>query len=156
MLVNSLNVVFCKKLHIGAQNVKIGKSCKIVGIVGGVVPNIDVVTNFTPSLNGLAECGTSSAAVFGKGMREVTGDGRKANANVGSGLCNFGRILCVLICQRINGYVGIIDGDIVGDSVYKAEERAGGATFLGGNCRAIFTLAIVVVVVLIILEFSSI
>ena len=148
MLINAFDVVVGKELHVFAQDVEVGEGGKKVRVVSGVIPNVDVFTNFAPPLQCIAKRRARGTAALGKRMCKVAGNAAKTNANIGSGLCNLRGLLCVSICQGINGYVGIVGCDIIGNSVYKTEECSCGATFLCCNCLTAFALAVVVVVVL--------
>ena len=148
LLKHALDVVFGKEFHVFTQNVEVGECCKIVTVVCSVIPNVEVVANFAPILNGGAELRTSVTTGFGENVVEVTVDGRKTDANVFCRLGNLRGGQRVVVSQRVNGYVGVERRNRFRDAVYKAEQRTCGTTFFLNNCAAFFTFAIVGVIVL--------
>ena len=71
---NALDVVVGKKLHICGQNVQIWKSVEVVVEVCGVIPNIEVVTDFAPTYKILAKGRAFFAGDRCQRMAEMTLD----------------------------------------------------------------------------------
>ena len=113
-----------------------------------VVPNVKLVTNLAPTDDIIVESLALGALFVIDGVRKAAVDGAEANANVVTGLCNFGSFLCVLICECVNRQVGVILFQILGNRVDKAEERACGAAFFFFNLFAVGAFAMSLKIVL--------
>ena len=108
------------ELDVLPQHAQIRERCKIIHEVGGVVPNVDVITNSAPALKSLAKAFAGLAAALRQRMVKVAGDGAKTNANVLARLCNGGSLTGVKISKGIDHHVGIILCDIAGKGIAKA------------------------------------
>ena len=93
--------------------------------VCGVVPNVNVVANFTPGNNVVAECFALGAVGFVDGMGKAAVDGAQTNANVVTGLYLGGGCLGVLVCQSIDGKVRVVGFKLLCNLVYKGDPNAG-------------------------------
>ena len=148
LLKYALYVVFGKEFHVFTQNVEVGEGCYVVTVVCGVVPYVEIVANFAPLFNCLAELRATVAISVFDSMVEVTVDGGETNANVLGRLCYLGSRKGVVVSQGIDGYIGILLCNLGCNSVDKTDDRTCGAAFFLNHRGAFFTLAIVGVVVL--------
>ena len=58
LLKHTFNVVLGIESHVLAKNVKVGEEGEVVGKIGGIVPNVEVVANLVPRNDILAKSGT--------------------------------------------------------------------------------------------------
>ena len=134
---HTLCVVLGKELHIGLQNVQVCISGNVVSKVGGVVPDVNIVTDFAPLLKILAESCIFRTGGVVEWMCEVAVEGAKTNANVLGRLCYLGSGLRVVVSKRVDNNVGVILCNIICNCIDKAKERACGAALFGINGYAV-------------------
>ena len=131
---HSAHVVVNVKAHILAQRAKVCVGGNVELEVGGVIPNIDAVADFTPLYNVVYEarssCPNALVRALGQRMHKTATNRTKTNTNVGERFCNLGSGLGIVISQRIHNDVRIIFSNICCDGIDKAEHITRGTAFL--------------------------
>ena len=116
--------------------------------IGGIVPNINAVTNAIPFLQILYVCAITRASTTLKRMGEASLKGAQTNDNVGERLCDFWHVSRVAVSQGFNGNLGVIVLDILCHSVDHAQKCAHVTALKRIDCGTFFTFAVVFVIIL--------
>ena len=119
------DVVFGKESHVLLNGEQICVGGDVIVEVRGVIPNVNVITDLTPTDDVLIELLSFGTIGVAHRVCKAALDGAKTNANVFAGLYLGGGRLGVLICKGVNDKVGIIGLQLLCDLINEGDPNAG-------------------------------